>query len=182
MDIVSIIPNRLYSVKYDEEDFTEYYRLFNKEWTDVNFLIEFFQSHPEFTQNAFWGFLGNDPEIAAARVLKDANLLERHIKELAENSDYGDVPDLDDFFKPINGKYGYGIDFIPVKGYGVMESTFLRLYAIRFESNCYLIVYGGIKLNNSIQNSPVLQDNVFRKIDKVKQFLVDEYISNIDDI
>lgn len=182
MEIIEIIPNRIYSVKYDDEDFSEYYRLFNKEWTDVDNLIGFFQSHPEFTENTFWGFLGNDPEKAAARVLKDANLLEKRLEDLAENSDNGELPDLDDYFKPLNGKYGYDIEFIPVKGYGVLESTFLRLYAIMFESNIYLIVYGGIKLNDKIQNSPGLQENVFRKIDQVKQFLVDENILDIDDI
>ena len=182
MEIIEIIPNRIYSVKYDDEDSSEYYRLFNKEWTDVEYLIGFFQSHPEFTENSFWGFLGNDPEKAAARVLKDANLLEKRLEDLAENSDNGEQPDLDDYFKPLNGKYGYGIEFIPVKGYGVLESTFLRLYAIMFEPNIYLIVYGGIKLNEKIQNSPGLQENVFRKIDQVKQFLVDENIIDIDDI
>lgn len=145
MDIVSIIPDRIYSIKYDEDETSEYYRLFNKEWTDVDSLIEFFQSHSEYTENEFWGFLGNDPEKAAARVLKDAYMLEPLLKELAENSN-------------------------------------LRLYAIRFTKNCYLIVYGGIKLNSSIQNSPELKDNVFQKIDKVKQYLVDENIIDKDDI
>ena len=182
MDIIEIVPGRIYSIKYDGEDVTEYYRLFNEEWTDVDYLLGFFQSHPEFTENEFWGFLGNDPEIAAARVLEDANKLEPYLKELAENSDNGEQPDLETYFKPINGKYGYGIKQTPVKGYGVLESTFLRLYAIRLEANCYLIVYGGIKLNSSIQNSPVLQENVFSKIDKVKQYLVDECIIDKDDI
>lgn len=115
-------------------------------------------------------------------MLEDANKLEPHLKELAENSDNGEQPDLEDYFKPLNGKYGYDIEHIPVKGYGVLESTFLRLYAIRFAQNCYLIVYGGIKLNSSIQNSPGLQENVFRKIDMVKQFLVNEGIIDKDDI
>lgn len=182
MDIVSIIPDRIYSIKYDEDETSEYYRLFNKEWTDVDSLIEFFQSHSEYTENEFWGFLGNDPEKAAARVLKDAYMLEPLLKELAENSNKGEQPDLEDYFKPLNGKYGYDINYIPTKGYGVLESTFLRLYAIRFTKNCYLIVYGGIKLNSSIQNSPELKDNVFQKIDKVKQYLVDENIIDKDDI
>ena len=182
MDIIEIIPNRIYSVKYDEEEFSEYYRLFNKEWTDVDFLMSFFQSYPEFTENEFWGFLGNDPEMAVARVLKDANLLEKRLENLAENSDNGQRPNLDDYFKPLNGKYGYGIEHIPVKGYGVLDSTFLRLYAIMFDANIYLIVYGGIKLNDKIQNSPVLRENVLQKIDLVKQFLVKEGILDIDDI
>ena len=78
--------------------------------------------------------------------------------------------------------YGYDINYIPMKGYGMLESTFLRLYAIRFKENCYLIVCGGIKLNDTIQNSPVLQEIVFNKIDKVKQYLTDECILDIDDI
>ena len=40
MDIIEIIPNRIYSIKYDDEDTTEYYRLFNKEWTDVEQLLD----------------------------------------------------------------------------------------------------------------------------------------------
>ena len=182
MDIIEIITNRIYSIKYDEEDTAEYYRLFNKEWTDVESLLDFFQSHLEFTENEFWGFLGNDPEIAAARVLKDAHMLEPHLRDLAKNSNNGEHPDLDNYFKPLNGKYAYDIEHIPMKGYGVLESTFLRLYAIRIEVNCYLIVYGGIKLNSSIQNSPDLQDKVFNRIDRVKQYLVDEIIIDKDDI
>lgn len=182
MEIVEIIQNRIYSIKYDGIETAEYFRLFKEEWTDVDFLLRFFQSHPEFTENLFWGFIGNDPEIAAARVLKDAHALELYLKELARNSDYGEQPDLEDYFKPLNGKYGYDIGHIPVKGYGVLESTFLRLYAIRFEYNCYLIVFGGIKLNSSIQNSPGLQENVFRKIDMVKDFLLRENIIDKDDI
>lgn len=182
MYIVEIVQNRIYSIKYDEKDTSEYYRLFNEEWTDVDFLMEFFSSHTEYMENDFWGFLENDPEKAAARVLEDANKLESHLKKLAENSDNGKLPDLENYFKPLNGKYGYDIKHMPVKGYGVLESTFLRLYAIRFEKNCYLIVYGGIKLNSSIQNSPELQENVFQKIDMVKQYLVNECIIDKDDI
>lgn len=182
MDIVEIIPNRIYSIRYDGEDTTEYYRLFNKEWNDINRLIDFFQSHKEFTENSFWGFLGNDPERAAARVIEDANQLEPYLKQLAENADNDKEPDFESYFKPLNGKYGYEVEYIPVKGYGMLESTFLRLYAIELERNCYIIVYGGIKINSTIQNSPELQENVFRKLDKVRQFLVDENIIDKDDI
>ena len=47
MDIVAIIPDRIYSIIYDGEDTAEDYRLFNEEWTDVDSLMDFFQSHPE---------------------------------------------------------------------------------------------------------------------------------------
>lgn len=39
MDIVAIIPDRIYSIKYDGEETMECYRLFNDKWTDANYLI-----------------------------------------------------------------------------------------------------------------------------------------------
>lgn len=182
MDIVEIIPERIYSIRYDGQEYAEYYRLFNCEWTDVEYLMRFFESHTEFTENEFWNFLDNNPETAAARVIEDANRLEPYLRELAENSENGETPDLEDYFEPLNGKYVYELKFIPMKGYGMSRPTFLRLYALKFERNRYLIVYGGIKLNDSIQDSPVLSENVFKKIDQVRQFLKDEFIQNIDDI
>ena len=69
-----------------------------------------------------------------------------------------------------------------MKSYGTKSPSLLRLYAIRLDSNCYLIVYGGIKLGDSIQNSPVLKDKVFNKIDSVLSFLKANGITNSDDI
>lgn len=40
---------------------------------------------------------------------------------------------------------------------------------------------GGIKLGTTIQNSPVLKDEVFKKIDKVLQFLRANGIEESDD-
>lgn len=70
MDIVEIIPERIYSIRYDGQEYAEYYRLFNCEWTDVEYLMRFFESHTEFTENEFWNFLDNNPETAAARVIE----------------------------------------------------------------------------------------------------------------
>lgn len=52
---------------------------------------------------------------------------------------------------------------------------------IKIDKNCYLIVCGGIKLGTTIQNSPVLKDEVFKKIDKVLQFLRANGIEESDD-
>lgn len=70
----------------------------------------------------------------------------------------------------------------PVKSYGTDSPSLLRLYAIRLEANCYLIVCGGIKLGRTIQNSPVLKDKVFNKIDSVLNYLRANGITDGDDI
>lgn len=171
MDIEIIIPDRIYSIIYDDQDINEYYRLFNREWNDIDFLLNFFRSHKEYTDNDFWSYLNNDPEEATARVIKDANHLESHIIELAKNSDKGEKPDLDEYFEPLDGEFVYEFTNTPMKGYGMTNPSFIRLYAIKIASNCYLIVYGGIKLKDKIENSPVLQDYVIKKIKQVRKFL-----------
>jgi hypothetical protein len=45
-----------------------------------------------------------------------------------------------------------------------------------------LIVYGGIKFGATIQDSPVLKDNVFKKIDEVLSYLRVNGIADSDDI
>ena len=69
-----------------------------------------------------------------------------------------------------------------IEGYGKNNHTFIRLYAIKIEKNCYLIVYGGLKLAKTIQESPVLKDHVFAKIDWVRQYLKREGIDKNDDL
>ena len=69
-----------------------------------------------------------------------------------------------------------------MKSYGVSSPSLLRLYAIKLDSNCYLIVYGGIKLGDTIQNSPILKDKVFNKIDKVLNYLKINGIEDSEDI
>ena len=59
---------------------------------------------------------------------------------------------------------------------------FIRLYAIRMEENCYLIVYGGLKLADTIQNSPVLKTEVFKRIDQTLAYLKREGITEQEDL
>ena len=67
-----------------------------------------------------------------------------------------------------------------MKAYGKNKHTFLRLYAIKLGQNCYLIVYGGLKLGRAVQDSPILKDNVIRKIDWALYYLKQEGIYDGD--
>ena len=82
----------------------------------------------------------------------------------------------------ISGKYKCLWSLEPVKSYGPYSPSLLRLYAIKLDSNCYLIVYGGIKLGSTIQESPVLKDKVFNKIDAVLTFLKINGITESNDL
>lgn len=56
------------------------------------------------------------------------------------------------------------------------------MYAIKLDSNSYLITGGGIKLGDTIQNSPDLKDHVLQNIDKVKAWLKQNGISDSNDL
>lgn len=69
-----------------------------------------------------------------------------------------------------------------MKSYGTNRPSLLRIYAIKMDRNTYLITGGGIKLADTIQNSPYLRDHVLNNIDKVRQFLKANGIMDSDDM
>lgn len=184
MEIVEIYKDCLYSIHFDEEDLNEYRRVF-REWHDLDYLVDFFIEHAEFLNTEFWKSVGIDfksPESSAQIVIDEADNLEIHLRKMVRNAEVGREPDLDSYFHFLGGKYKCLWSLEPVKSYGVAKPSLLRLYAIKIESNCYLIVYGGIKLSDTIQNSPVLRDNVFRKIDAVLDYLKNNGITQMEDV
>lgn len=71
---------------------------------------------------------------------------------------------------------------MPQKSYGTNNPSLLRLYAIKFGKNQYLIVTGGIKLGDSIQNSPGMHPKILNCIDEAITFLKRNGICESDDI
>lgn len=184
MEIVEIYKDWLYSINFDEEDLNEYDRVFQK-WHDLDFLVNFFSEHKEYVNSEFWINAGLDPEnpeLSASLVITEADNLETYIMKLVNNCTNGIKPDFDEYFHFLGGKYKCLWSLEPVKSYGTNSPSLLRLYAIKMDKNCYLIVYGGIKLGDTIQNSPILKDRVFNKIDTVLEFLKANGISDSNDI
>lgn len=181
MEIIEIIPPYLYSVRYDEESLDEYHRVFHY-WNDINQLLEFFRLNADYLKQPFWRDTVSEPEEAAKDVIVDANALQNYLNHLADNARRGLYPDFDSYFHPLEGKYIYEWRLIPMKGYGMGKPTFIRLYAIRMAENCYLLVYGGLKLADKIQNSPGLKDEVFKRIDRTFAYMKREGITDTDDL
>lgn len=185
MNIIDIFAGTLFSIQFDEDGVPEYHRVFN-EWRDLDFLVDFFTKYRDHVDTPFWRSAGLDPdtpELTAKRVISEADILEPLLRKLAYNAADGTKPDLDSHFQRLGGKK-YDCLWIlePQKSYGPLSPSLIRLYAIKIDSNCYLIVHGGIKLGHSIQDSPVLKDIVFKKIDYVLNFLRASGILSSEDI
>ena len=179
MEIVSIYPPYIYSIKYDECKDCEFDRLFDC-WNDVQRTVDFFMENAGSLNRNIWGD-AIEPEAAARRVLNEAERLEDLFSELNENTKKGKLPDYDSHFKYLDGKYFSEIEYVPMKSYGVDRPSFLRIYAIKLERNTYVVTGGGIKLARSIQESPGLID-IIRNIDRVREWLKENGIFDTDDL
>ncbi len=184
MEIREIYKGCLYSIKFDEAVTDEYSRVIAL-WKDLDYLVDFFKENAREVDQPFWREVGLNPDTpiaSAERVAGEAIVLAARIGQLAQNAKDGKIPDFEDFFHPLGGKYSYVRELEPHKSYGTFNPSLLRLYAIKLERNVYLIVFGGIKLGSTIQNSPGLKEQVFNRIDNVITFLKANGILEGDDI
>lgn len=180
MEIVSIYPPYIYSIQYDDEEENEFDRLF-RQWNDMVNVTQFFEKNKKYLKSPFWQNIP-EPEDAANQVRQEAFDLEDLFDELFNNTVNGKEPNFDSHFKPLEGKYKFEFQRLPMKSYGTNNPSLLRFYAIKMETNTYLITGGGIKLAKKIQHSPDLKKHVFKNIDLVRQFLKTNGIENSDDM
>lgn len=180
MEIFAIFPPYIYSIKYDNTDNNEFDRLFD-EWNDVSSVLDFLQKHKEMLKASVWKKI-SAPELAARQVLDEAEALELLFNELNNHTANGMEPDFDSHFHHLDGKYKFEIEYEPVKSYGDIRPSLLRIYAIKMDKNTYLITGGGIKLGATIQESPDLQDHVIQNIDMVRAWLKDNGIMDATDM
>ncbi len=181
MNIISIHKPYLYSIKFEGEESDEFNRILD-ELTDVSAVYEFLENNKEMFNGYFSKFFANMME-AAEQIADETVEVEEYLEFLKQNTEIGKEPDYDNFFQFLDGVYKCDVKYIPMKAYGVnYKPSLIRLYAIKVQSNTYVIVDGGIKLGRKIQDSPGLKDTVLRKINKVKDFLRKNGIIDAEDL
>ena len=180
LKIRAIYPPYIYSIQYDGKTESEFDRLFQL-WNDVSYVIQFMEDNREFLNSAIWQKI-SIPEEAARQVLNEAIELEDLFEGLNKNTTTGRQPDFDTHFRYLEGKYKYELERPPMKSYGTVRPSLLRIYAIKMDRNTYLITGGGIKLADSIQNSPDLKDHILQNIARVRDFLKVNGIIDNDDM
>ena len=181
MEIIAIYPPYIYSIQYDDVEENEFDRLF-QQWNDMGYVTQFFDTYQEFLKSPIWQNI-SEPEDAARQVLQEAADLEDLFDELYDNTLNGIAEkDFDSHFYYLDGKYLCEMERQPMKSYGTNRPSLLRIYAIKMSKNTYLITGGGIKLVDTIQNSPDLKNHVLSNIDRVREFLKANGIMDSDDM
>lgn len=162
MKIIEIEPGILYSVKNDDEIYDEYNRIFES-YSDFSYTLDFFHKYGlkinDYYVNAT-GIPRTEPEAYAEKVVMEALDLEERFENLVDNVKEGLTPDFHREFQWLEGTSGY-----PLTGlkWGKIDSaSMLRIYAVEVETNCLIIVYGGIKITHKLSDCPLLATAVMR--------------------
>lgn len=162
MRIDAIFEPYLFAVKYDGEDLNVFDGLF-KYWNDAEAVGGFLSANAALLSDKAWKCIASVDD-ATRQVAEEARELKIHFKHICKNSMDGKTPDLDSHFRFFGGNFPTMGEYMPQKSYGTFRPSLLRVYAIRLQSNAYLIVDGGIKLGRTIQESPGLKDHVLKRM------------------
>lgn len=102
------------------------------------------------------------------------------MEDLIDNSIDNKIPYIKSRFITLEG---YEDKTHPaLKSYGVDRPSMLRVYAVEVDEKSLIIFYSGIKIQHSIQDSPILKDNVLTKANKLIAFLEENDISTTTEL
>ncbi|MEL1243529.1 hypothetical protein AAEO56_04585 [Flavobacterium sp. DGU11] len=167
--IFDIIEESLYSVQYDSENKNEFRRLFDL-WNDPIYLHDFFTNHIGDLHSGVWGSISIEEAIERTR--REAKMMEAKILELAETGKTSKYDNLSEYFRPLTLKET-GRKLERDKGKGLNKHNWLRVYAIRIDSNTFVICGGAIKLTADMNERAHLLLEL-EKFNIAQEYLKDE--------
>jgi hypothetical protein len=168
-----IVDKSLYAVRFDGNATDEFRKLF-EQWSDIEFLYEFFESNINDLSRDFYGFI--TIEEAIQLTLKFGEILRKKLLRLANNVKSSDNEDLSCLFKPLNNDqiYRYPPQILErSKAFGIESKSWLRIYALRIDKNEFLVTGGAIKLTATM-NERQHTLNELQKLNMVRNFLINQ--------
>lgn len=199
MEIVKIHPPYLFAVRYDG-DSLNVYRLTYKNLTDIDYLDSYFSDFAKDISDYLidsFGYPREEIEEYISEVNDKIIDIEEEIRATCEDLLKGRAIDFGTMFVP-HSKFDhrilpqgggpssqYGTQYLPVKCWGSEKPSLVRIYAIELSLDCYIIIYGGIKITLSTNDCPAydrdgnvttLEKEIRERVDIVSRFLAQEGI------
>lgn len=176
MKIVPIFAETLYAFQYTKDGPDEFKRLFN-EWNDAELLEDFFQKNKD--DLTFFDNISVEQAVIETR--QDARRFEKHIEKLAKEEE---SPNLDSMFIELE-KQNRIIALGKQKAYGTRRpNSWLRIYAIKVQPNCYVVTGGAIKLKLKMLEREHTAIEL-KKLERARDYLQEEGIidkESVDDL
>lgn len=200
MEIVKIYVPNLYAIRYDG-DRLNIYKLIYDRLTDIDYLQQFFDtfkdSISEYIVRAL-GYPREETEEYISEVHDRMIDIVEEIQEICFDIRDGKAKDFGTMFEPhsrqdirqlpegggISTKYA--LSYLPVKCWGSgRKPSLVRIYAIELALDCYIIIYGGIKIELDTNycptfdkdgNETTLEDEIRNRVTSVALFLAEKGI------
>lgn len=167
MEIFNIFAPRLSAFRFEPNDKDEFHRLFNN-WYDPEYLRNFFNENIRDLNSGFFGRISVDE--AVRKTYKWAQELQDRIYQLANNP----LGNLDELFEPLSENESFKPSRAKAK-----QGRWLRVYAVKVESNVYVVTGGAIKLTSTMRESYHLRVEL-EKLGRGRDFLIENGIYDID--
>lgn len=165
MKIIPIFEPRLYAFRYKNESIDELERLF-REWNDIEYLESFFEENKDDLK-----YFKIDVEEAINETFNEAQAFQNKLFELAQDENQ----QLDAIFRNLNNEEYRLFELTKQKS----RRRWLRIYAIRIDTNVYAITGGAIKLTKLMESKPHTQKEL-DKLDRCKNYLKGSGVFDID--
>ncbi len=154
LTIFEHVKERLLAFSYEGES-CDCFQLCFKRWSDVEYLEEFFEENKSDLAGDFWS---TSVEDAVLKTLEESRKFKKIILNTANNKS---PKTLDELFQPLTNKEKSTLE--RNKSYGPNRKSWLRIYAIRFGRNCFIITGGAIKLTATMGE----RDHTENQLDKL---------------
>jgi hypothetical protein len=165
----------IWSIHFDNERQNEFDSFFDQ-MNDIPYLHKFFEEN----KIDLWsGFFGNITTAEAVqRTLSEVEEVEAALYNYTEHGFTGNGICLQHLFKPLNN-FEYAISSHQ-KSKARLKRSWLRIYAIRLDQNCYLVTGGAIKITYNMERIHLQKELL--KLERAKTFLRNNGIEFPEDI
>lgn len=167
--------NCLLTIKEDNEQLNEFDKIFDN-WTDLEYLHNFFSIHQKDLNRPIWE--GISIEQAVLETRKEAIRFREYLRKISKKPTNERISSLIKLFKPLINNQIVVSFLEKKKAYGNRDKSWLRIYALKAGDDTYIITGGTIKLTHRM-NEREHTRNELKKLEKCKQFIIDEGI--VDD-
>lgn len=148
MKIVPIFAKKLYTFQYKDELLNELDRLLEL-WNDTSLLYQFAKDNRQDIPK------DKTIEKVVNEIINNANEIDDTLHELSKNN----TRKLDEFFKPLNNQEYKIVELSKQKG----RKNYLRIYALRIDTNCFVITGGAIKFTHLMNE----RDHTKKELSKI---------------
>lgn len=175
MKISRIFGENLWSVRLEGQRKDEFARAFTN-WQDVEYLEAFFENHQNDLLHGYYRLAS--VEEAVWSTIAEAKEMELRLLELCRNVRRGLSPGLESLFAPLNNQEFRQQRLSRRKAKGPARNTWLRIYALKIDEGCFLVVGSAIKLCRTMEERPHTRA-MLKQIELVRDFLRAEGIEDL---